>query len=587
MRRASAYGRRARRHASTPASNVRPRIPVAALGGALLVLLGGCAAPAPNLPRPAPDGDGPSFPFVELGPTGVATVDGDDWSLPGWVLPAANSGFFSEDASTADRVLVRSVDVTWRQIRPTRDGGIDRASTDEAQDMSFAGLDDQLDEPGAYWMRIFASGEDWAPEWVIEDCDISTYGPDYDGEQHLPIWDECVWGHLVDTYRVLFADAGLSSDPRLKFVYVPGAFTWAEFDYDLITEAVDAGDLDWDAYADWYSHAWTDLTGIFGAASGKLVFTGEDYPFGPFGERDDLLAAEAVAAGLGIRNGITEISNFHLSEAPAFGSSILPNGHLVVDESLPIHDGTRIVATENECFTDCGYGADLDDPYYAVRQANLKSLQLRMNWMYVVPEDSYFAEFPELWDWVRLSLGQTGGTSADAWAALRDAEDTYWANNEPGRFADDSAWVTRPYVRNLERWLVQVDVDGSVAHRTAVNLHRQAVHPDNGDAYEGLSTSVADGDTGFAFQLDDRFAAESGLLVKVTFLDEGDGSFTVDTATGSSAAVERTGSGRWRTATVALPSIAAQPGWDLRVAPAQGADDLVVRFVRVIRTAAP
>lgn len=557
-----------------------------ALVGVVVVvaLLSGCTTPAPPVPTvPVADADGPDFALVEPGASGVTVADGDDWTLPDWVRPAPNSGFFSEDASASGRVLVRSIDVSWRQIQPTKDGGIDRSATGEAQGMSFESLADQLADPGAFWMRIFASGEDWAPEWVLQDCGVETYGPDYDGEKHLPIWNECVWGHLMDTYRALFADAGLASDPRLKFVYVPGAFTWAEFDYEMIAGAVDAGDLDWETYSSWYSHAWTDLAGIFGADSTKLVFTGEDYPFGPFGEKDDLLAADAVAAGLGIRTGITELSNFHLNEAPAYGSSIQPNGHLVVDESLPVHDGKHVVATENECFTDCGY--DTDDPYYAVRQANLKSLQLRMNWMYVVPGPSYLAEYPEQWDWVRLSLGQTAQTSADAWAALRDAEDTYWANNEPGRFADESAWTTKPYVRNLERWLVQVDLPGYVAHRTDVDLHSQVFESDNGDAYEGLSTSVADGDTGFAFQLDDRFVTSSPLLAKVTFLDAGTGSFTVDTGAGSSAAIERTGSGEWRTATVALPALVDGADWDLRVSLATGADDLVVRFVRVIRTA--
>ena len=65
-------------------------------------------------------------------------------------------------------------------------------------------------------------------------CGVSTYGPDYDGEKHLPIWDDCVWNALLDTYRRLFADTGLAADPRLRFVYVPGAFTWAEYDYETI-----------------------------------------------------------------------------------------------------------------------------------------------------------------------------------------------------------------------------------------------------------------------------------------------------------------------------------------------------------------
>lgn len=566
----------------------------AALAALIAIGLMSACTPTPASPADPPpaDTDGPVAAFVGAGPTGVTIADGDDWTLPDWVRPAPNSGFFSEDASDDDRVLVRSVDFSWRQLQPETGAAIDRGSSGEAQGMSFPSWDSQLGTPdapteGAFWMRIFASGVDWAPEWVAEDCEVADYGPDYDGMRHLPIWDECVWGHLMETYRRVFVDEGLAADPRLKFVYVPGAFTWAEFDFEMISAAVDAGDLDLATYRAWHDHAWADLVELFGDHASKLVYTGEDYPFGPFGADDDLFAEQAVATGMGVRTGITELSNFHLSEAPAYGSAIQPDGHLVVDESLPIHSGEYVVATENECYTDCGY--DTDDPYYAVRQSNLKALQLRMNWIYVVPGPSYMAEYPEHWDWVRLSQGQRAETSADAWAALRDATDTYWADlgdDELGRFADPAAWPDRPWVRNLERWLVQVDEPGSVAHRTEVDAHREVFEPDNGTALEGLSTSIADGDTGFVFDTDERFvaaAASSPLVAKVTYLDEGEGAFAIDTAAGSSAPVAREGTGTWRTATVALPEggLADDPRW--RLALDDGADDLVVRFVRLVR----
>ncbi|MCW4456771.1 hypothetical protein [Microbacterium sp. MPKO10] len=524
--------------------------------------------------------EGPQFEFLDAG-EGVVIRTGDDWSLPSGVTPAPNSGFFSEEASPSDNVFTRSIDVSWRQIQP-EPGALDRESSGEAQDMSFASLDDQLAESEPFWMRIFASGETWAPEWVVDDCGVSTYGPDYDGQRHLPIWDECVWGHLMDTYETLFVDEGLADDERLAFVYVPGAFTWAEFDYEMITAAVDDGDLDLETYLSWYDHAWTDLVDLFGDNANKLVFTGEDYPWGPFGADDDLLAKQAVDAGLGIRTGITELSNFHLSEAPAYGSHILPNGHMELDDTLPVHDGTRIVATENECYNDCGY--ETDDPYYAVRQSNLKALQLHTNWIYVVPEPSYFAEYPKLWDWVRLSMGQTADTSADAWAALRDAEDMYWA--EDGAGPVDGQWESRPWVRNLERWLVQVDEPGSVAHRSDADVHTDVFEPDNGTAHEGLSTDAAAGDTGFVFDLDTRYASategSSDLVVKVTYLDSGSGGFTVDVSDWSSPVVERTGDGQWKTATIALPTDSFDGNTSFRVSLTDGADDLTARFVRVV-----
>lgn len=574
-----------RRVGANPRSGARERMPenrqvlrrsaVAIVAASALLLTGCVAAPEP-LPTGGADGIGldvgPRAAFVGAG----GSVEGDDWSLPAWVRPAANSGYFSEEPDADELVAVRSIDLTWRQVQPSA-GALDRGAAGEAQGMDLDALDDQLAEPGDFWMRVFASGADWAPDWVGDDCGVSTYGPDDDGQEHLPIWDECVWGHLLDTYRALFVDTGLAADDRLRFVYVPGAFDWVEFDYDIVQDAVDAGDLDEETYLAWYAHAWSDLVELFGDHAHKLVFTGEDYPWGPFGEADDLLALQAVEAGMGIRNGITEPSNFHLSEAPAFGSHVQPNGHLVVDESLPIHSGRYVVATENECFTDCGYNAP--DPYYAVRQANLKALQLRMNWMYVVPSDSYLAEFPEHWDWVRLSLGQTAETSPDAWAAFRDAEDTFWADASPVE-----GWDTRPWVRNLERWLVQVDEPGSVAHRTDADTHEGVVGEENGTAHEGLSTDVAAGDTGFVLEVDERFASASTgrVVAKVTYLDAGSGAFAIDTAAGSSDPIDRTGDGVWRTATVALPD-SALAGPRLRLSLADGADDLVVRFVRIVR----
>ena len=79
------------------------RLAIAAVVTALLALTG-CTAPAPEpivIPdsAPPPDSAAPAFPLVDAGPTGVRVEDGDDWSLPEWVRPASNSGFFSEEAS--------------------------------------------------------------------------------------------------------------------------------------------------------------------------------------------------------------------------------------------------------------------------------------------------------------------------------------------------------------------------------------------------------------------------------------------------------------------------------------------------------
>ncbi|MCP9965193.1 hypothetical protein [Actinomadura madurae] len=418
---------------------------------------------------------------------------------------------------------------------------------------------------------------------------MQPVGPDYDGQYHLPIWDECVWGRLLGVYRKLFVEKNLRADPRLRFVYVPGAFTWAEFDYDVISQAAEKG-LTFEKYRSWYRHAWRDLVEIFGPYRTKLVFTGEDYPWGPWGSKTDLFAKQAVDAGLGIRTGITEEFNFHLNEAPSYGSRVERNGHMTVDERLPVHDGRHVVATENECFNDCGYTTD--EPYYAVRQSNLKSLQLRMNWIYVVPGPSYMKEYPDHWNWVRLSIGKTAADSPDAWAALRDAEDTYW-KDRTGPFTGAREWASRPWVRNLERWLVQRDVapDGR-ARRSMADVHTHVLTEENGTAYEGLRTDRAKGQTSLYFDLDDRFLAgrREPVQIKVTYRDAGTGDWWIEHEGGRSPAVRRIGDGSWKTATFRLPgpvlANGLNGGTDFRIATGRG-DDLDVRFVRLVRQNRP
>lgn len=55
--------------------------------------------------------------------------------------------------------------------------------------------------------------------------------------------------------------------------------------------------------------------------------------------------------------------------------------------------------------------------------------------------------------------------------------------------------------------VVQKDVKGAVAHSTDVDVHTGVFEEEHGEAKEGLSTKVADGDTRLAFDIDDRFTA--------------------------------------------------------------------------------
>ena len=501
----------------------------------------------------------------------VDVADGMDWSLPAGVEPSANSGFYGREAAPDFSIDTHVIDVSWRQLEPTPDA-FDTTATGTAQGIALASLDDQLAVPGDFWLRVWATGVDWAPAWVAADCGVQPIsGVDELGQQHLPIWNPCVWGHLRDFWETLLVDRGFAADPRMRFAYVPGGFASCTFDFDMMVHASNDDGLFFSTFDAWFQQAMQDLADLAGEHAGKLLYTGEDFPAGPDGWNVDWLALDAVEKGMGIRSARTELFNFRVNHVPAWGSILDDGGYArTQDRELPPN-----AATEHECFTSCGY--DTDDPAYAVTMANLKALQLRANWIYVAPEDSYMAELADHWDWVRLELGKTIGDAPDAWVALREAEDTYWLD-------------TWPTTRNLERWLMQRDYegygigpDGLTAPGTDVRVGVLAA--ENGRSTEGRRTQLATGNDHILFYLEETWV-ELGLHsydVKVTFIDTDTTGWWLEyrTAAGATTSehVRGRGDGALRTATFHLED-AILLSFDIVDG---GGEDLEVRFVRVIK----
>jgi hypothetical protein len=534
--------------------------------------------------------------------TVTRSVAGDDWSLPaGPGVP--NSGLFSEgDNVRGDRLIdLRGFDLTWRQIQP-RAGAFDAGSTGSAQGMDLPSFRRQNADPRPFWTRLFASATTWAPRWLPRACRYKPVGPDDDGQMHVPIWDPCVWDKVRDAWRTLMIGQGLRSDPRLRFVYAPGAFTWVEFDYEMVDLGVRRNGLTFAAYRAWHVQMLRDLVAIMNGENDdpaddfayKLVFTGEDYPFSErFRDRVALFARDAVEAGMGIRNGITELFNFHLNEVPAYGTTIGPDGHLVTNDDWQLFDGRRVAAAENECYDDCGFHSP--DPLYAVKLSNLKALQLRLNWIYVVPQRRGFGgsrlrQLAAHWRWVRRELGHRPEDAPDAWVALRDAEDVYWRERGGKR------WRGFPFVRNLERWVVQRDVAPDGIPRRGTLARRGDPAPGNGRAYESLRTDADRGRTALYFDVDARFmgpTASAPIEVKVTYRDVARTAWRLEYraaggVTASTPAVlgSADGTGRPRTVTFTI----TDPSFDGGLS---GATDIAVRalrgnveasFLRVVKT---
>ena len=522
------------------------------------------------------------------------SVRGDDWSLPPGD-PAPNSGFFSERASVdaEKRIDLRGFDLSWRQIQPDGPGTFETGATGEAEGMELPSFADQNADQRLFWMRLFASATVWAPSWLPKVCAYKPVGPDYDKQMHIPVWDPCVWDKLRAAWRALMIGQGLRSDPRLRFVYVPGAFTWVEFDYDMVNLGMKRG-LTFQAYRDWHAQMLRDLVAIMNGENDdpsddfayKLVYTGEDYPYSDFGDQVAFFARDAVDAGMGIRNGITELFNHHLSEIPAYGTTIGPDGHLVTDDDWKLFDGKRVAATENECFDDCGLHSK--DPWYVMKMSNLKALQMRLNWIYVAA-DKFFRRPRAFLDWVRRELGQRPETAPDAWVALRQAQEVYWADR------GDKKWKGFPWIRNYERWIVQRDVAPDGVARRGTLRHVNDPTRDNGTAFESLRTNVRRGQRNLYLDVDQRFmsgATSAPIELKVSYRDYARRAWRVDyravgAVTRSSPLVRgrRGGTGGIRTVTLRIddPSFdnGLPGGADIALHAVRG--DLEASFVRVVR----
>jgi hypothetical protein len=530
-------------------------------------------------------------------PAKAEISDGYSWSLPDWVQPSARAGLVAEEAAPDLNVSMRVVDLTWRQLNPNSDDTqINQTETGSAEKIQTASLQDQLSEDGPFWMRVWASGIDWAPEWVRNNgsCTqgtVPTIGQDYNSQAHLPLWDTtCVWTPYKNMMNRLYSGY-LSSNSNFSFLLVPGGFAWCEFDFELITNAADnLKILTLDMFRNWFQQAMLDLVTIFGDQANKLVYTGRDYPAGPWGADDDLFALDAVEKGMGIRLTDAELFNYHNNQLPSCGASIANNGHVEFDEAAPIRQGGRLVVAELTCFDeDCDY-THPDDPEYVVRLAVLKALQLRVNYLLVLPQQSYLATYPSLWKYVRLSLGKKPSDSPDAWVVLRESEDTFWKTNT------SISWTNSPWVINLERFLVQRDVSPDGISQRGSEFKDQVLSAKNGSSYEGRKTNYNGGSDFLYFDISDQFLLQNSdpVELQITFLDQGDLSWWVEYAgvggRKKTESVKNQNSGQKKTA-----SFLIQDGWFDNSLPGQtdfciyngGAGDVEIHFVRLIKQKAP
>lgn len=550
------------------------------------------------------------------------TPETDNWWLPGWVRPSPDAGFYDAADPSLPESAALLLDVTWKQLQPT------------PTTWDWSRIDAAIATGRPFWLRLRASDVRHCPDWLrarhpdLVPLPYTTRAdPEYGTAEFYPLWHR---GFDADMRALIaaFGQRGYPAAPTLRFVYVPFAWRWNEFELHFIPQMHQAGMMPGEFRA-WFDRLLQSFATAFAGHTSKLVYTGTSRIDVALGDTDfaaDLLGGRqvadivlgswirahnqfpdgrnrltdaAVSAGMGVRIGELEVYN-QFNHLPSWGApAVLEGGFLRqrIDSDHPLRRGGRILGTENEGFGEAGMLPGLQMPWFQ-RQVTLKSLQLGLNWINL-SRTAYDLD-PALAEYSRRVLGRRAAESPDAWVALREWTDPRYRTSQPIGEADIDAFIKQsrhPY-RNWERFLIQRDVPGGRAHAVGSTDFPALFPPwlaENLGAIEALRTDVAGGDTSLHFDIDDSFATDGPMLVLITGCDAARLSWWLEyrDAEGTvrrSAVCREYGSGRWRTLGFLVDDAKFAGGFagetDFRLT-GDGSADLVVALVRVVRLRAP
>jgi hypothetical protein len=520
----------------------------------------------------------------------------DDWSLPSWVQRTPNSGLYGGFNLPAGVTTLKLATVTWRQLNPA-DGTY-----------NWAPLDNLL-EGTPFILRLYNTDVIHSPTWLRSKYPNltalrfrwpnmpyqDTLGNTSPGDFYPP-WHPGVEAEF-HKFLLAFKARNYAANPKMRGWYIPGGWEWNEWSLKWVPEMTRQG-ITPPAFLGWFKRLMTDYVSATNGQPEKLIYTGtpgEEWvewtgdatshnawvaAINP-AEGTNAMSSTALHLGAGARHGSTEWFNY-TTQAPDWGMTIQTiNGarYMVTNDAHPfLADTTRFFGTENECWGQCGMPAGTND-YYHVKMSTLKALQLRMNWVFL----GNYNLAPPIFQYMLKTLGKRVSDSPDAWVALREAEDR--ERGTPG-----------PVVRNWERWIVQREVapDGLTVRTAPITSPATQI----GTSYEARRTDRATANNYMYFGVDDQFVkgGPEAVDLYVTYLDNNHATWMLqyDSATGgaykSTRAVTNIGDGKWKTTKFAITDAGfdnrQNGGMDFRLYNG-GAEDVTVRFVRVVKVNAP
>lgn len=518
--------------------------------------------------------------------TSPATVDGIDWWLPEGAKMASYGGLFSQwswNDKWAKEMLAKPyfkdgkphltymIWASWKSLNPQEgvynwqsiDSQIARANTDPAIGFS---------------LIITHYKKDLVPEWVL-DKGVKTLS-----NGAVAAWEPGNYT-FQNCYRKFIWELAGRYKNNAKLISLDirgldvnwGEWGWAnDSDGKVWQEGGETTGLSWDAINIWALQHVKDYLEAFKGQEYKLVWPSQLKDLKPTWDY-------AFKNGVGTRDGFVEAWNLFLKESS--GMSQTQDGYLELlpESEYPIFGNGAMSYSENEEYYNTeGYFGPPE--YNDIRwfTSCMRVLQLRRNWM--MGRDMMYDKFPELTDYMCLSLGKTAKNSPDAWVWLRES---YPAGKVLHLF------------KNFERWLVQRDItpDGVTKTADPIDVSNMGFNNYNNSykqyEYHARSTDQANGSTYMYFKTDKEYltGGPHDLIVKVTYKDDAGTKWQFEYTdefgkTARSATVTGAGSGGWKTATLAFSGIRFDnlfQGMDFRLA-SMGKNDVTIKMVRIIKS---
>jgi hypothetical protein len=520
----------------------------------------------------------------------AAVAPGWDWSLPTGIKPVSYSGFITWGPKRLSPLLtVFGAHIKWKDLNPGPGQFNWKPMLDVIEKNRAAGM-----RTGIHLMGVERGV---VPDWVIQQshAPVVDVPPLKESQpwrlQTIPPWIPGVDKAFHD-FLAAFGKTGIAQRDDVVYGYIHGIS--ASRGEELYLRAKDiemyekVSGLTPQLFADWLRRRVDAMLTAFEGVEYKLAWMSQDNigAGAEYKKTMNDLWRYAIAHGTGIRGGGIDFQH-HLFTAPDWGSGVDANGYAFVDEANPTIAQHRYRGDENEEYGkswEWRFGP-VEGHTYRNRICWLRCLQMRQNFQMVSQET--LALNPDMNEFVVMEQGRTPEDSPDAWAYLRECQ--------VGRDHPQT-------VRNIERWLIQREVDGSRSVATE-RVNRFPLSEDPKDINYDLDarrTDRAHGQDGLAFQLDKAFWRKPGpAVVKVTFTDrsssassaEGPTRWRLVTTNGKgrtvkSAWVENTDDGQRKTATFRIDDLAAGrrfPGqMDFRVV-SEGPGDVTCTMVRVVK----